>query len=151
MSRITIGGLEICDLSAGYWSEVILGGPDDIAEYRGEDDVVPEASGRDAGTWIADTRILRIQTIVFGTGSTASAAAESYRTRMDALVLKMKPSSTVAVVVYAPLFGLASGTTATLSDCRPQNITGAPAGGDQFRQVVLELKSIDSPPDWVVA
>ena len=151
MSRIKIDGLEICDLSAGYWSEIILGGPDDLATYRGEDDVVPEASGMDPGLWVAESRILRIQTLIVGDGATGTLAAQSYRSRADALAAKMDPASTISVVVYAPLFGLSSGQTATLAGCRPQNITGAPAMGDQGRLVVLELKSIASPPNWVIA
>jgi hypothetical protein len=145
MSRITVGGLEICDLSAGYWSEIVAGGLDDLASFRGEDDVVAEASGRDPGQWIADTRTLQIHTFVLADSAT------SYRSRMDALLAKMDPATLVTVVVYAPLFGLGTGQTATLANCRPRNVTGPPAMGDQGRDCVLELVCIDSPPEWTVA
>lgn len=151
MSSLTVGGLELRDLSAGYWFEIINGGPDDIATVRGTDDIVPGASGRASGAWAKDVRTLRLHGIVAGEATESVTAAESFRTRMDALVAKMDPTALVDVVAYAPYLGLASGKTATLSDCRPQNITGNPSYGDEVREMILELQSIDSPPDWVVA
>ncbi len=148
MSGIVLDGLELQNISGGYWFEVRSGGPDDLSTYRGEDDVIPEASGRDAGAWISDTRDLTMYGIVFGTGSTPR---ESFRTNMDALIAKMDPTGTISIVVHPPNFGLGTGDTATLASVRPMRITGPSVVGHEVREMTLELTCIDSPPDWSVA
>lgn len=151
MAGLLLDGLELQDLDAGYWFDVIAGGPDDLAEWVGEDDEVMGASGRAAGEWSADTRPLRLHGVVFGEGATLQLTRQSYRSRMAALVAKMSPASVKAVVAHPPNLGLTAGQTATLADCRPERIIGEPALQEVKREVTLELRSIESPPDWVIA
>ena len=148
MSGIVLDGLELQDIAGGYWFEVRSGGPDDLATHRGEDDVIPEASGRDPGAWISDTRDLTLFGVVFGTGSSPR---ESYRANMDALLAKMDPTGTISIVVHPPNFGLGTGDTATLAAVRPLRVTGPSAVGHEVRQMTLELVCIDSPPEWDVS
>ena len=145
---ITIGGLELTE--NGYYFEIIQGGLDDIPEYRGEDDVVPEAAGMAAGLWTKHRRILKLHGTVEGSGATQALRRVSYRSRFDALVAKMDVATPIDVVVYGPREGLGAGDTATLADCRPQRIIGPASTGDEIREVTLELVCIGSPPDWLV-
>ena len=151
MAGLLLDGLELQDLDAGYWFDVVDGGPDDVPEVIGEDDEVMGAPGLEAGNWIKRSRPVRLFGVVFGDGATDAAARESYRTRMDALVAKMQVSDLHDLVAHPPNFGLAAATAATLSNVRPQRIVGAPARQDASREMTLELVSIDSPPEWVVA
>lgn len=151
MARQLIGGLEVQDLAAGYWFDLIEGGLDDIAEHRGADDIVPEAAGLDPGQWIADRRSVKYHGIVFGSGVTSAARRASYRARFDALRTRMNPAVLVTLVQHPPNDGLATGQTATLLDVRPLRIVGAVAAGAELREVTLELLCIASPPQWTVA
>jgi len=115
---------------------------------------VPEAAGRAAGVWIADTRDLKLHGIVQGDGASAQAIRESFRARFDLLLAVMVPSALVTVTVYPEHFGLASGTTATLTSCRPMRIVGpdpAELAWYEAWEGDLQLTCIKSPPEWVVA
>lgn len=151
MAGLVLDGLELQDEANGYWFDIISGGIDDIAEYVGEDDEVMGATGLDPGEWIRGTRPLRIHGLVFGDGATLELTQISYRSRMDALLALMQTADLHPLIVHPPNFGLTGGTTATLSNLRPLRITGEPALLEVKREVTLELVSINSPPEWVVA
>lgn len=151
MARLLIGGLEIQTRTGGYWFDVVDGDPFDLAEWVGEDDEVMGATGRAAGAWLADTRPVRLHGTVWGDGATAALIRASFKSRMDALKAKMSPATPVSIVAHPPNFALATGTTATLSSCRPERIVPVRSGGWEWREMNLELRSIASPPDWVIA
>jgi hypothetical protein len=151
---ILLGSLDLNALAAdGTHFEFIRGGLQSLATFRGEDDIVPEAAGRDPGQWIADIRDLGIHGIVAGAGASAQAGRESFATRSAALVDEMDPATLTTIVVTAPDFGLAVGETATLSDVRPMRIVGPDPStlGYEGWEVTLELVCIDSPPNWVLS
>lgn len=130
------------------------GGLQSLPTYRGEDDIVPEAAGRAAGMWIADTRELALHGFIQGSGADEQARRESFKTRFALVLAVMIPSALVTVTVYPPHFGLAAATTATLTNCRPMRIVGPdPADLDWYEtwEGDLQLTCIKSPPNWVVA
>jgi hypothetical protein len=148
MSGIVLDGLELHSsyTSNGNYFTFIRGGLQSLATYRGEDDIVPEASGRYAGVFTPDTRDVALHGIVVGTSRT------NFRSRADSLLAVMDPTELVTIVVHPPHFGLSTGETATLSNVRPLRIVG-PEPSDRWYEgweVTLELVCIDSPPDWVL-
>ena len=145
---ITIDGLEVQGsfASNGFRFHFIRGGLQSIATFVGEDDDVPYAEGMDPGQWRASYRELALHGFVAGTNR------EDFRTNAAALIAKMDPATLVDIVAYPPNFGLGTGDTATLSNCRPMSIEG-PDPSDLWYEgweVTLVLRCIDSPPDWVV-
>lgn len=152
---IKIGGLETYAdfLTNGLRFTVIKGGLQSIAAFVGADDDIPLAAGMDPGAWRASYRDIALHGIVVGTGATAQATRESFRTRSALLIAEMDPATLVDVVVYPPHFGLGTNDTATLSDCRPLSIDGpdpSQLAWYEVWEVTLHLRCIDSPPDWVV-
>lgn len=151
---LKIGGLEVfADFAtSGLRFTVTRGGLQSLPTFVGEDDEVVGASGRDPGEWIADTREVAMHGFVVGTGDDAQAIRESFRTRSAALLAKMHVPTLVDIVAYPPFFGLGTGDTATLPDCRPLSIEGPDPVDLWFEgwEVTLRLLCIGSPPDWVV-
>ena len=152
---IKIDGLEVfADFNTnGLRFTFTAGGLQSIATFVGADDDVPLASGMDPGQWRASYRDVSLHGVVYGTGSTAQEVRESFRTRCQALVDKMDVNSLVDIVAPPPIFGLGTGDTATLSDCRPVSIDGPDPGvlaWYEAWEVTLNFRCIDSPPDWVV-
>lgn len=139
--RPTDGSMNL-DVISGFWEP---------ANARGEDDVIPEASGRDAGVWTADTRTIRLHGHVKGIGSTLVARQQSFNTTMATLMGKLDTTaSPAALVVSGPYMGLAtSPSTATKSiNVRCVNVVVGPITGLYYATIDAELVSIDSPPDW---
>lgn len=152
---IKIDGLEVFAAfsSNGLRFTFSAGGLQSIATFVGEDDDVPLADGMDPGQWRASFRDIALHGFVAGSGSSAQAVRESFRTASGLLIAKMDPATLVDVVVYPPHFGLGEGDTATLSNCRPMSID-APEPSDLWYEgweVTLRLRCIDSPPDWVIS
>lgn len=145
---IKVDGVELYAdwLSNGFRFTFIRGGLQSLPSYRGEDDVVPEASGRDPGVWIADIREVALHGIVAGTSLT------NFRSRADTLLGIMDVTDPVNIVAYPPHFGLSTGEVATLSDCRPQSIEGPDASLLWYEgwEVTLRFVCIGSPPNWVI-
>jgi hypothetical protein len=130
------------------------GGLQSLPSYRGEDDVIPQASGRAAGLWVADVRELALHGIVQGSGSDAQSIRESFKTAFALIVAAMDPTALVTVTVYNPHFGLAAAGTATLTSCRPMRIIGPDPAELAWYEVWegdLQLTCIKSPPNWTVA
>lgn len=139
--RPTDGTMKL-DLIAGFWEP---------PNARGEDDVIPEASGRDEGVWIKDHRTIKLHGYVKGTGSTLVARQQSFQSTMTTLMGKLDTTaSPAALVVSGPYMGLAtSPSTVTKSiNVRCVNVVVGPITGLYHATVDVELVSIDSPPDW---
>jgi hypothetical protein len=150
--NLLLDDLEIGDLYVnGMRFTCSLGGPQSLASWRGEDDVVPKASGRDAGLWTPDFRDVAFHGIVQGDGYEAQDIRESFATRAALLVAKMQPDQLLTISAFNPHFGLAEGFMRTLANVRPQRITG-PDPAELFWyeawEITIELTCIDSPPDW---
>lgn len=147
---ILLGGLELFGSYStnGLRFGFIRGGLQSIPDYRGEDDLVPEASGREPGVFTPDLLPVALHGVVDGEGDPTV-----FRSRAQALIDKMDPSTLLAIVVHPPHFGLGLGDTATLSSVRPQRIVGPDPSiyGYGTWEITLELVCIDSPPVWVVA
>jgi hypothetical protein len=145
---IILDGLEIQGSfsSNGLYFWFTGGGLQSIPTYRGEDDVIPQASGRDPGLWTPDVREVSLHGWVAGT------SRENFRTRADALLATMDVDSLTTIVVHPPNFGLSTGEVATLSQVRPQRLVAADPSVHWYEgwEVTLEFVCIDSPPDWVL-
>lgn len=152
---IKIDGLEVfADFTtSGLRFTFRAGGLQSLATWVGEDDDVPLADGMAEGKWRSPYRDVSLHGLVTGTGSTAQAVRESFRTRSGLLLAKMVPSDLHDIVVYAPHFGLGETDTATLSNCRPMSVD-APDPGElawyEAWEVTLNFRCIDSPPEWVI-
>lgn len=152
MSRLVLDGLELQDLAAGIWGDIVEGDLDEPASYVGEDDEVVGATGREPGEWIADVREPVLLIHVWGVGATQALRQAAYRAKVDALKAKMNASNLIALVAHPPNMGLASGTTATLSDLRFTGVKSGPVNGwEGPRTFEIHYECIDSPPEWVVA
>lgn len=152
MAGLVLDGLELQNIAAGIWFDVVGGDLDALPTFVGEDDVVLGATGREPGEWLADTMELKLFGHVWGVGADGAARRAAYRAKVDALNAKMQASSLVALVAHPKNFGLATGQTATMSDLRPMGSKPGPVRGwDGARAFELILECIDSPPLWVVA
>ena len=125
----------------------IFSGFDDEAEVRGEDDIVPEASGQDIQPRIKNKRVVELRGYVLGTGANLAAQQASYRTNINTLRGLLDPLQAAgALVVTAPYMGLAA-STKTLN----VRYLGAMWGDIvmmKFRRVSIKLICVDSPPEW---
>ena len=152
MARLVLDGLELQDVAAGIWFDVVAGDPDQLPVYVGEDDAVVGATGREPGEWIEDIREVKLFGHVWGVGVDAAARRAAYRAKVDALNAKLAAGNLIDLVGHPPNFGIGVGETATLSDLRPLGSTPGPVRGwDGARSFELILECIASPPQWVVA
>lgn len=121
------------------------------AEAVGEDDVVPEASGRDEGMWRKDRRRIILEGHVRGTGETVEQRQQSWRFYTDALMATMDRSiSPGELEVIGPYLGLSPGQSATLNARCVNTIAGPVRGTMNYQSWSIELICFDSPPDWTV-
>ena len=149
MPRLVADTLELQDVDAGYYFEIRAGGLDDVPEVRGSDVVIPGKSGRATYSRVSDSMVVSLHGIVMGAGS-GVAAAESYRTRANALKAVFDPTADpFALTVHSPLEGLPSGDTATLNVRFLRFVVGEQ--GQHFRIMDIECECVDSPPVWVVS
>jgi hypothetical protein len=152
MARLLLDSLELQDVAAGIWFDIVEGGLDDLPNFDGTDDDVLRASGQRPGLWIATVRPLRLFGHVWGVGADPAACRAAYRAKVDALMAKMQTPTLVTLVAHPPNEGLATGQTATLSNLRPLGSTPGPIRGwEGARAFDLQFRSIKSPPTWAVA
>ena len=156
MARLVLDGLELQDLAAGIWFDVVGGDPDVPPLYVGEDDEVVGASGREPGEWIADIREVKLFGHVRGVGATTALRRAAYRAKVAALVAKMDATALIDLVAHGSAtmsnFGLAVGQTATLSDLRFVGVTPGPTRGwEGDRSFEITYECIDSDLTWDIA
>jgi hypothetical protein len=124
---------------------------------RGEDDVIPQASGRDPGARTKDVYRFVLQGHVRGTGTDPEQRALSWRTATDALMALMDFSldpGTVEVGPAAPAQFPDSAPYLGLTGDRELNarcvsmVRGPVQAHMSFQTWSFEMVCIDSPPEW---
>lgn len=158
MPRITADALELQDLDAGYWFEIVSGGLDAVVGFRESVTVVPGKPGRIPRRRVADALIVVLTGMVHGEAGMGDDAAQSYLSRMDALRAVFDPlrdpDDPIVLTVHPDATGVGgrveAGDTATMS-VRFVRLVGEPAQGDQYRQVELECECVTDPPGWVIS
>ena len=119
------------------------------AEVRGDDDVIPGASGRREQSRQKDRLILRLEGWVKGTGTTLLDRQKSWRTNTDALLALM--DFTLAsgnLVISDNYLGLADATTKTIS-CKCINYVPGPIqAAGTLQRWSFDLECVASPPVW---
>lgn len=128
------------DLESGY---------SEPAEVRGEDDVIPGATGQYAGVWQRDIRRLIAVGHVKGFGTDQVERAASWRAATDSLMAVMQMDDDPGLVeVDGPYLGIPSGTTRQLNARVTRVIPGPILNRMTYQGWSFELKCIDSPPEW---
>lgn len=118
------------------------------AEVRGEDDVVPEASGRAEGAWIEDQRTIILEGHVEGTGATLEERQQSWRTASDSLRTIMDRTASPGALVMGPPDHGVDAEWSINARC-VSAIPGPILNAWTFQRWSFELVCIDSPPEWV--
>ncbi|MCA1570846.1 MAG: hypothetical protein LC798_11115 [Chloroflexi bacterium] len=137
---LTYRGTELRSITDRRWFSLVNGFWGGIT-VRGEDDIIPGASGRQARPRLADRRIIRLHGFVLGTDE------ENHRSVQDALNTLFDPTlSSDALTVASPYMGLASGT-ATIQ-ARVVSYTPVEVVPLLVTEWDIELEAIGSPPDW---
>lgn len=110
-------------------------------DVRGEDIIVPAASGRVAGNRLADVLSILLEGYVGGDD------ADDWRANTDALIAVLDESGQVpgALIARAPYLGLGTGQVASIT-ARVKNFVEGPILGAQIQTWSIELESID--PYW---
>jgi hypothetical protein len=120
-------------------------------EVRGEDIVVPSASGRTVGTRVADRLLIPLRGWVGGQGGSGDGDRADFLSSWDTLGAVFDPTvAPASLVVYGPLEGVASGKKRTIT---ARFLSALPIGG--IPGVVMEydvqMEAVGSPPVWVEA
>jgi hypothetical protein len=148
MALITLDGTELrrSDGRIHSWIRKGFYGP---ADYRGSNDIIPEAAGEEAQPWIAWRRTIELGQKVTGAGASEVAAQQDFLTLADSLrtLYESTQAAPKELRVYTPLYGITSGYR-KLSVRWVNSIEGDPIGG--FAQLVtIRFECVDSPPSWV--
>lgn len=135
-----------------------LVGYGESALVRGEDDVIPQASGRDPGARIKDVYRFTLQGHVEGTGIDRDERALSWRTATDTLMALMDfslapgtvevgPAAPARFPESSPYLGLAGNK---ILNARCVSMVRGPVQRHMsFQSWSFEMECIDSPPEWV--
>lgn len=140
----TIGGTNVqtdnihCDLTKGF---------NEPADVRGKDDVVPEATGQEAGVWEKDKRILTTEWKIEGTGATLAEKQASWRTASDTLRDLMDKTVIREHVMGPPDHGVDQ--EYSLNAQCINAIPGPILNAWTLQKWSIQFKCIDSPPEWV--
>lgn len=120
------------------------------AEYRGSNDIIPEAAGELFGEpWLAWKRTVIMPIQIKGSGATEVDAQQDFLARSESLLgrFQLSQAAPLELQVHAPLYGIATGY-------RKLNVRYVgDTGGDPIdgiRQLIeVRLECVDSPPEWV--
>lgn len=152
--RLKIASLNVQDRSAGYWIDIVEGGPADaVRTFRGERVLIPGAPGfyTPAGAFEAESLPIKMHGAVWGVGLTALSRRVDYRANMDALLAAAAESTRADVVLTALgpyVEGLDTGESATIS-AGFTRLVGPPALGWELREFDLEFLAT-STLSWTV-
>ena len=136
-----IGSLNVQDMSAGYWFEIVEGGPvDGVAEVRGERVLIPGRAGlyTPANAFEDEHLLVRYHGIVFGDGSDHAAVVASYATRYAALKTACALTTRADVTLTSGSSTIAAGFL---------RFVGPTAIGGEVREMDIEFDATD-PPSW---
>lgn len=118
------------------------------AEVRGEDDVVPEAAGRELGARIKDRRLIQLEGHVRGIGADTAARTADWRASTDLLTAAIQQDGLPGdLVVGGGYLGITG--TASLSARVIRVIPGPITNRMSFQTWGIQLECVDSPPEWV--
>jgi len=148
MAEITLNGTELrpSNHKITAWIRSGFYGP---AEYRGANDIIPEAAGQEFGQWLADRRNVELALLLQGFGVTEVLAQQDFLTTVTALrtIFIASQAAPVDLRVYSPLYGIASGyrhlSVRWVNSIEDQVIAG------QRQTMTVRFECVDSPPDWV--
>lgn len=125
-----------------------------LPEVRGEDTVVPAASGRFVQLRKADRLVIPMLGFVAGVPNTyydEAAEEQDYLNSWDTLgTIFDTTAAPAALVVYGPSHGVASGKKRTIN-ARVLNVVFGNGIPGTIQNISVELESVDSPPVWVEA
>ena len=125
----------------------LVKGYNEPADVRGEDDVIPEAAGREEGEWIEDVRYLTLDIKIEGTGATLADRQASWRTASDTLRGLLSKTTIREHIMGPPDHGLDSSWSI---NARCVNVMPGPILNQWTLQKWSAVYvSIDSPPEWV--
>lgn len=124
---------------------------------RGEDDVIPRASGRDVMARREDVLRFRLEGFVQGTGEDRDERATSWRTATDSLMAVMQfvldpgevvvgPAAPARFPDAAPYIGLA-GNRSLMARCVSM-VRGPVQHHMSFQSWSFEMECVESPPAW---
>jgi hypothetical protein len=136
-----IGALNVQDMSAGYWLEIVEGGPaDGVPDVRGERVLIPGRDGlyTPANNFEPEHLLIRYHGIVFGDGADHAAVQASYATRFAALLTACDAATRADVTLTS------GSSTASAGFLR---IVGPTAVGGEVREIDIEFDATD-PPEW---
>jgi hypothetical protein len=134
-----------------------LVGYGESGSVRGEDHILPGASGREVGVRRKDVYRFRLEGPVKGVGVDPDARALSWRIQTDALLALMDfslapgtvevgPAAPAQFPDASPYLGL---TGDRILNARCINMLGGPVQAHMSFQVwSFEMECIDSPPEW---
>lgn len=152
--RLKIATLNVQDVDAGYWIDIVEGGPADaVVTVRGARVLIPGAPGlyTPADNFEGDSLLIRMHGSVWGDGASAATRRVSFRSRMQALLAACALSTRADVTLTAIgpyVEGLGAGDSATIS-AGFQRVQGPPALGWESREFDLEFLAT-STLDWAV-
>lgn len=138
---LTIGGLNVRDVSSGYFFEIVEGGPYDyVAEVSGERVLIPGAPGYYTTSDAFEERRLtiRVHGWVGGAGSTTNDRVASYASRFAALKSACDVANRQDVTIVADDYTIEAGFL---------RIVGPPAMLEQARELEIEFEATN-PPAW---
>jgi hypothetical protein len=136
--------------SASIWLDLVSG-YSEPAEVRGEDDVVPEAAGREPGTWQRDMRRIQLEGHAKGFGTDREERSADWRISTDALMAVMQLYDAPGLVeVDGPYLGIATGETHYLNARCVRVLPGPILNRMSYQAWSFTLECIDSPPEWQI-
>jgi hypothetical protein len=140
--------LELWAPASGYAFEIVSGGPNDLPVFRGENVTLPSKEGQTYMTKVADHLPLVLHGLVTGEAAGATSAAQSFRTRMDALNDVVHPDNGQFTLTITGIEGLATGEQATITVewLRYTTIQR----GAHYRYLDIECQCLSDPPGWTV-
>ena len=145
---LTVGGVDLQNLSNGYFFKIIYGGPiDGVAEVSGQRVLIPGRVGlyTPADAFEARHLVIGMKGIVTGTGSSHSAIQTSLATRFAALRTACDVDAREDVTIAADGYTIDAGFL---------RFEGPPTLADTDNEaryeMVIEFDATD-PPEWAAS